>query len=692
MAKIDNVELKLFEEMDLSSWVMAQCDEWRDHYNNNYEKKFKEYYRIWRGIYDPADKTRPSERSQIISPATSQAIESSVAEIEEATFNRGRFFDIRDDIVIPETPSEEMGEQEAMILQAEMQQKQIEKIKIKHLRDKLDQDFKDQKIRKQMGEVLINAAVLGTGIAEIVIDIENEKKAASQQMGDVMAHGITEREKTVVKLKPVLPQNFLIDPIATSVNDSIGVAIDEDVSPHSIRILQEQGVYKDVTVGSTSTPDDNIEADPTLVEQPDNTVRLIKYFGLVPRKMLDEYEGITSLSELDEVIEETTDLGDVEEITEVDEDIMIDEPYYVEACVVIANGSTILKAQENPYMMSERPILAFPWDVVPSRFWGRGVAEKAFHSQKALDTELRARIDALALTNAPMIAMDGTRMPRGAQPEVRPGKILLTNGDPREVLQPFNFGQVSQITFAQAEALQRMVQTATGAVDSAGIPGSINGEATAAGISMNLSAIIKRHKRTLVNFQESFLIPFVKAAACRYMQFDPESYPVEDYVFEVTSTLGIIAREYEVTQLVQLLQTMSQESPIYPLLIKAIVDNMSLSNREELNQMIDASMQPDPQQQEMAQLSAQTQMEFTQSQTAALIGQAKESEARAKKADAETKAVPVRLENDRIEAIADIKRADGELDKDVKASLKIAETAIKEKKVGIEERKLNVSA
>ena len=692
MAKIDNVELKLFEEMDLSSWVMAQCDEWRDHYNNNYEKKFKEYYRIWRGIYDPADKTRPSERSQIISPATSQAIESSVAEIEEATFNRGRFFDIRDDIVIPETPSQEMSEQEAMILQAEMQQKQIEKIKIKHLRDKLDQDFKDQKIRKQMGEVLINAAVFGTGIAEIVIDIENEKKAASQQMGDVMAHGITEREKTVVKLKPVLPQNFLIDPIATSVNDSIGVAIDEDVSPHSIRILQEQGVYKDVTVGSTSTPDDNIEADPTLVEQPDNTVRLIKYFGLVPRKMLDEYEGITSLSELDEVIEETTDLGDVEEITEVDEDIMIDEPYYVEACVVIANGSTILKAQENPYMMSDRPILAFPWDVVPSRFWGRGVAEKAFHSQKALDTELRARIDALALTNAPMIAMDGTRMPRGAQPEVRPGKILLTNGDPREVLQPFNFGQVSQITFAQAEALQRMVQTATGAVDSAGIPGSINGEATAAGISMNLSAIIKRHKRTLVNFQESFLIPFVKAAACRYMQFDPESYPVEDYVFEVTSTLGIIAREYEVTQLVQLLQTMSQESPIYPLLVKEIVDNMSLSNREELNQMIDASMQPDPQQQEMAQLSAQTQMEFTQSQTAALIGQAKESEARAKKADAETKAVPVRLENDRIEAIADIKRADGELDKDVKASLKIAETAIKEKKVGIEERKLNISA
>ena len=73
------------------------------------------------------------------------------------------------------------------------------------------------------------------------------------------------------------------------------------------------------------------------------------------------------------------------------------------------------------------------------------------------------------------MAIDATRLPRGAKPEVRPGKMVLTNGDPREVLQPFNFGQVNQITFAQAGALQQMVQQATGAVDSAGIAGQVNG-------------------------------------------------------------------------------------------------------------------------------------------------------------------------------------------------------------------------
>ena len=695
MAKNDELELRLFEDVGLSAWVMTQVNDWRNHYEQNYEKTFKEYYRIWRGVYDPNDKTRASERSKIISPATSQAIESSVAEIEEATFGRGRFFDIRDDIEIP-NPPENMTEEQAAMLQAEMQQKQADKMKIKYLRDKLTEDFQKQKIRKDIGEVLLNAAIFGTGIAEVVLDLENEIKPATRPMDGLMAQGTEELERPVVKLKAILPQNFLIQPEATDIESSLGVVIDEDVSPHSIKLLQEKGYYKDVYIEPSGTQStDILEADPTLVDQPDHVVRLTKYYGLVPRHLLDDFQTETTASEIEEAISETEVIEDGETVeAEVDIEILDlpepdDRPYYVEACIVIANGGTVLKAIENPYMLQDRPIVAFAWDTVPSRFWGRGVTEKAYHSQKALDTELRARIDALALTNAPMMAMDSTRIPRGSQPEVRPGKILMTNGNPADVLQPFNFGQVSQITFAQAQSLQQMVQQATGAVDSA-IPGNLN-DTAASTLSMGLSAIIKRQKRTLVNFQQSFLIPFVKMAACRYMQFDPENYPVEDFVFTVTSTLGILQREYEVTQLVQLLQTMPQDNPLYPALIKSIVDNMALSNREELDAMIDQSMQPDPEQQEMAQASGMAQLEFIQSQTAGLTAQAAESNARAKKIEAETIAVPIKLESDRIEAIADLTRSEGDLDKDDRLKLKIAETAIKEKKVGIEEAKLRIS-
>jgi hypothetical protein len=289
--------------------------------------------------------------------------------------------------------------------------------------------------------------------------------------------------------------------------------------------------------------------------------------------------------------------------------------------------------------------------------------------------------------------MDASRMPRGAKPEIRPGKIILTNGNPAEVLQPFNFGNVSQVTFAQAQALQTMVQTATGAIDSAGIAGSINGDSTAAGISMSLGAIIKRHKRTLINFQEAFLIPFIQKAAWRYMQFEPELYPVGDYKFHTSSSLGIIAREYEVTQLVQLLQTMSPDTPMYPKLVMSIVDNMNLSNREELIQVLEQANTPDPQAQQAAQqaqeAAQQAQLAFQASQTAALNGQAQESAARAAKLQAEAQAVPVELEIDKMKAAStnlDVGDAD---DKEFERRLRISEQLLKEREVAVKEGKVS---
>ena len=251
-----------------------------------------------------------------------------------------------------------------------------------------------------------------------------------------------------------------------------------------------------------------------------------------------------------------------------------------------------------------------------------------------------------------MMAVDASRMPRGAKFDIRPGKTILTNGNPAEVLNPFNFGQVSQITFNQAAELQKMVQTSTGAVDAAGIPGSINGEATAAGISMSLGAIIKRHKRTLINFQENFLIPFVKKSACRYMQYSPELYPAQDFKFVATSSLGIIAREYEVTQLVQLLQTMSPESPMYPLLVESIVDNMGLANREEIIASMQQASQPNPQEQEAQQMAQQLQMASAQAQLENIKAQTAEIVSRIEQNQVETQLLPIEEETRRISAMA----------------------------------------
>ena len=622
-------------EQSVSSWVMDKCNTWRDFYSNVYEKKFDEYNRLFRGQFSDEDKTRDSERSTLVSPALQQAVESGVSEIEEATFGRGSFFDIKDDLRDGETAD------------------------IAYLRNQLHKDFSQTKIRKGVAECLINAAVYGTGIAEIVIEEVKEAKPATQPVmdGQMTAVGINIATRTICRLKPVQPRNFLIDPVAVSIEEAIGVAVDEYVPYHQVEQLQEVGVYKDVDI-TLAYQDSDIDADPELSKQPDDKIRLTKYYGLVPKELME-----------------------LEEDFEAEED----DGMYIEAIVVVANGGVCLKAERNNYMMGDRPVVAFPWDIVPGRFWGRGICEKGYSSQKALDAEMRARIDALALTVHPMMAMDATRIPRGTHPEVRPGKLLLTNGSPQEVLQPFNFGTVSQITFAQADALQKMVQTATGAIDSAGIPGSINGEATAAGISMSLGAIIKRTKRTLINFQESFLIPFVTKVAHRYMQFEPEMYPVNDYRFQVTSSLGIIAREYEVTQLVQLLQTMGTDSPLYPVLIQSIIDNMNISNREQLVQVIAQASQPNPQAQEAAQAQLQSQIQFQGAQSAALAGQAVESQARARKLEAETRAIPVELETDQINAATKNLAVGDADDKEFERRMKVTDRLLREKQLNLQQ-------
>jgi uncharacterized membrane protein len=623
---------------------MDKCEEWRQHYESNYQEKHEEYFRLWRGIWDGSDTLRESERSKLIAPALQQAVESSVAEVEEATFGRGKWFDIRDDVA-DQNP-----------------------VDIQQMRKQLQEDFSFTKARKTVAEAILNGAIYGTGIGEIVIEEVKEMKPATQPImeGAMQAVGVEVQDRFVVKLNPVLPQNFLIDPVASTVEDALGCAVDQFVPTHQVKMLQEQGVYNDEDIGLAST-DTDLEPDKELAHYPEDKVRLIKYYGLVPRDLFN-----------DAVEEEDAEVVSLTESAE--------ESEYVEAIVIIANG-VLMKVEENPYMMQDRPIVAFPWDVVPNRFWGRGVCEKGYNSQKALDTELRARIDALALTIHPMMAIDASRLPRGMKPEVRPGKIFLTNGNPAEVLQPFNFGQVGQVTFAQAGQLEQMVQQATGAVDSSGVAGGVNGEATAAGISMSLGAIIKRHKRTLINFQEMFLIPMVQKTAWRYMQYNPELYPAQDFKFIPTSTLGMMAREYEVTQLVQLLQTMPADSPTHAMLTESIIENMNLSNREEMIKRIRESQQPTPEQQQAAQQEQQMQMQQMQLQmakeqatAAALNAQAAEANARAQKYQVEAGLEQYNSETQRIKAASTNVREGDADDKEFEKRMRLAELTLKKQR------------
>ena len=595
-------------DKELVAFVVNHCDRWRDYRDTNYLSDWLEFERIFNGEWDVQDKTRDSERSRIVTPATQQAVETRHAEIMEAIFGQGEFFDIQDDIRdVNGSP-----------------------LDVAAIKAQLMEDFKVDKIRKSIDQIELLAEIYGTGIGEIVVKTEKVFVPATQaipgQMGQA-AIGVVEQDRIAVKIVPVNPRNFLFDPNGTSIDDCMGVAIEKYVSIHKIVKGQEEGIYRKVKVG-TDSMDTDLEPTQEVSQYEDDKVKLLTYYGLVPREYLEQLEN---------------EDGEVEDFFP-DDTIQDEYSDLVEAIVVIANDGTLLKAEANPYMMKDRPILAYQDDTVPNRLLGRGTVEKAYNSQKAIDAQVRSHLDSLALTTSPMMAMDATRLPRGAKFEVKPGKAILTNGNPNEILFPFKFGNTDGSNLTTAKEFERMLLMATGTLDSQGMITAVSRDAGQGGISMATASIIKKYKRTLVNFQEDFMIPFITKAAYRYMQFDPERYPTVDMKFIPTAALGIIAREHEQQQFIALLQTLGPNTPVLPIILKGIMANSSLSNRFELIEMLDKMAVADPQAQQAAQMQQQLAMQLAQAQIAVQTTQAEQNKAEAQKLLTEAQLMPIELQ------------------------------------------------
>ena len=623
--------------MKISEWVLSRCENWRNHRDENYLDYWDSYERLWRGIWAGEDVHRESERSRIVTPALQQAIETSVAEIEEAVFGRGeKFFDIDDDRV------------------------DTERIDVEQIKRQMTEDFKRNHVRKDISDIILLGAVYGTGIGEIVVSEKTEKSPAMRPIAEmgITAVGVEERTKFNVGLRPINPKNFLIDPVSTNIEDALGCAVEEYVSIHSVVAGMESGVYDKVMNLGPTAVDTDLEPVQEEIEYQQDKVKLLRYYGLVPKFLIEakNNEEITSLFN-----EKTEEYGtEAADYTEL-----------VEAIVVIANDQYVLKAELSPYMMQDRPIVAFQYDSMPNRFWGRGIAEKGYNMQKAIDAQIRAHLDSLALTTVPMMGIDATRLPRGAKFEIRPGKTILTNGNPNEVLQPFKFGVTDPGNLQTAGEFMKMMLMATSTID------STTPTADGGGLNPALSAIIKKNKRTLVNFQEQFLIPFVTKSAYRFMQFDPDRYPAQDFIFVPTSNLGIVAREYEQMQFMNLLKTLGPDSPIVPMVMSAIIENSGLSNREELLAQMAQMSQPNP----LDQAAQQLQLQQAQLQVADLQADVTLKQAKAQKEVTETQLMPAELQANIAASASKYLGTGPNATDDFERRVRIANLALKEKDI-----------
>jgi hypothetical protein len=573
---MDNKENKY---QALASWLNYRLDGWRTHRDINYIPQWDEYYRLWRGIWSAEDKIRQSEKSRIIAPALQQAVESSVAELEESTFGRGKWFDIQDDMLDQDNSEAE------------------------YIRNLLAEDLEKTGCKDAICEIFLNGAIYGTGIGKIVVDQTIERSPSEVPIAGTLTstRELVEYPSIDVRIEPISPKEFLIDPSANSINDALGVA-HEVIKPryHVIEGIRSV-IYRDVPIdGDYQSARFSYDPEIRSADESDS-VKITEYWGKVPKRFLKA----------------KADKDDFE-YTKSDE--------LVEAVVTICNDEHILRVEENAFMMEDRPFISYQHDCVPNKFWGRGVCEKGYNGQKALDAELRARIDSLAMTTTPMMAADATRIPRGSKFEIRPGKTILTNGSPRDAIMPLDMGTTDQTTFMQVQALQNMIQMGTGSADTGGA-----GNDTASGMSMMQSASIKRQKRTLMNFQNTFLIPMINKSMWRKIQFDVDRYPVTDYKFVPYSTTGIMAKELEMQQMVQMLQSIPKDSPAFNVILLATFQNSSLHNRDQIVNALMQGDEPNPEEQQMQQSHMELEMRQLEADIQKTMAEAQEEQAKAMK-------------------------------------------------------------
>jgi hypothetical protein len=576
--------------------IMGRIEPWRKLRDGDFEQNWDEYYAKWRGFWMPQHKSYKSERSKLIAPLTSMSIDLTAAEIVEAVLGREYFIDIPDDVADQDTAD---VEQARAVLVADM----------------IDEGFINE-----FAKTTLNGCLYGNGIMKVQINVKKVKIPHRTAEGELKVI-IEER----VKIKPVAiePGNFVADPAVDDIDDMVGCAHEFLMPIPTLRRKQSEGqYYNDSRIGpyraKVLNPNRGDTEDGNRKDKGEAAF-ITEYYGLIPKRLLSAIQAEDA----------GTPLTD-EMLNAMPDDM-------VEVIATIANETHLLRVIENPLITGERLMMAYQHELVPGRFYGRGVAEKGMNIQRAMDAEMRGRIDALAWANAPMFAFDLTRMPPGSNMNAWPGKAFGTRGNPSEVMQEFRVSGPDQNSYAHMQELERMGQQATGALDTAGLRGGVRDE-TATGSALAASSFIKRSKRTMFNI-EGMLNRLVRRVLRLKMQYDPQRYP-QDYEFRVRGTLGMMAREIEQNFMVGLLSVIGPDSQASMPIIRAIFEHSGSPVKGEVLQALRAMEEQKPSPEEEAAQAAQLQIpvktvQKLDAEIAKLIGEAEKKGAETDKIDKE---------------------------------------------------------
>ena len=238
----------------LVSYVVEKVRRARDIRDVMYEERWREYTRLWRGFWLEKDKNTDSERSRIVAPALQQAVEMTVAEIEETVFGNHAWFDVDDDLQDPQ-------KEDAL-----------------QYRDQLLEDFEIAEVPSAVSQCALLGAIYGTGLGKINVTVKDIPETNPESGETVM------RQRVLVTLDPMRPDETVVDPAARNVDEAEFIAHEPLRPRHIIRAKQASGIYKKGMIGSWNREQraDTTGTNFTLTDQTRDGVLVTEYFGKVP--------------------------------------------------------------------------------------------------------------------------------------------------------------------------------------------------------------------------------------------------------------------------------------------------------------------------------------------------------------------------------------------------------------------------
>lgn len=541
----------------LVRWVVERVERWTQERDQKYREKWEEYRRIWRCEYSSEDKERMVERSRIMPTDLSEAVHKTAAELSDAFFGRAVWFDLADNF--QDTDTED----------------------VRQMGFKMREDASRSGVQSAVDRSFVNGCVIGTGLVKMGIGQRPRPQVVEivDKFGRRVMGGVDLRKRPYVMVSAMNPEEFALETGARTIDEASGAAHVFYMPRQRVLEMQREGIFGAGKVG-TMEPPLGVDGTSTFASGASDLVKVTEYRGLVPAAMLPGRRARDGVKR--KIVEDTNpDAGGYG----IDSSVEM-----AEAIVMIANDELRLKAVANPFQPVTRGFFGYQHETVTDSFWGRGVVEMGFHPFKALQTEIRARADGLALANYPTVWRDENTLPQTRDdPDekiIEPGKEYLVAGDPNRAIREFKFSGPDPNSSRAIADYQRMIEQATG---SFGFQGAIltSKDTRVQGASVALQSFMRRSKRTAMNIERDMLNPLIEAMAFASMQFIPDRYPPLDFSFTAKGAIGILQRDAERATLIEVLATIPQESPAFYATLRLIIESGPYEQRSTMLAIID---------------------------------------------------------------------------------------------------------